>query len=208
MHARAWYQAGLAAPWLAILMVAPAFADWGAGFAYPTGPYGGYNNGYGYGSPYNGYNGGYGANNSFMASLARQAARQLIIYELRKLNSPKRSSRPESASSRSNASHHSANSNGQSYNDTRHGHSSGTGSSPYKVGTVKDDPSGLRYPTEDKFVPPPPPTIPVVYPSSPVASGSHSKSPAGASPLVPPPPPAPSIWDDSSSGEQPVVSKR
>jgi hypothetical protein len=55
----------------------------------------------------------------------------------------------------------------------------------------------LRYPTDQKFIPPPPP-FPTVYPGGADTSISSmsSKSSIRGNDLVPPPPPSPSIWSD------------
>lgn len=178
MQARAWYQAGFAAPWLAVVVVAPAYADWG----------------YDYGR-------------AFMGAFARQAARQVIIYELKKLNSSQRSNSAATSKGYGSTDHQSNYGGSDPYRSHSHTASSGTSHSNH-TSANHDDGSGLRYPTEQRFVPPPPPS-PVLYPPSPIASASKSKTSSTNPQLVPPPPPAPSVWDDSSTGEPaPVVSKQ
>jgi hypothetical protein len=93
----------------------------------------------------------------------------------------------------------------QPYDDSSHysykpatsapAHHGSSSSRTHQTATVHG--TTLHYPTDSKFVPPPPP-YPEVYPGGPdtsISSTSGAKR-SSAMDLVPPPPPAPSIWDD------------
>jgi hypothetical protein len=176
MQARAWCQASFAATSLVCLVGAPAHADWGGFAAHPV-----------------------------LSMFARQAARQAIMYEIRRINSPAHAANSAARSGSTQSHTYGAR---QPYRAPSRSYagSAGNGSSSGYRSASQDSHSGLRYPTDEKFVPPPPPT-PVLYPTSPLASETKSKSPPGASPLVPPPPPAPSVWEDAPD-VTPVVNRQ
>src|SRR6185437_13039328 len=125
-------------------------------------------------------------------SLMRQAVNR-VIYQSRSYSAPSYQQPYQDSSNYGYRSPSAASTNERVSSEHVSSHGSGT-AHRHVTATAR---GALHYPSDKKFVPPPPP-YPEVYPGEPdtsILSAGGKKHSSGMD-LVPPPPPAPSVWDD------------